>query len=132
MKKITFCILILSLVFFIACHKDSGPIIMAPPPVQIQPISYSGEIQSIFDAYCVSCHDDAHFALNLQPCCSWDQLWSGGLNAPYVNTLNPALSSLHMRVIGTELPAMPPGGPELLQSEKDKIYRWIEEGALNN
>ena len=130
MKKSNILLIGFLSVIFATCDKHSGPIIIAPPPVV--PISYANEIQPIFNANCVSCHDDAHFALNLQPCCSWDQLWTGGLNAPYVNTANPSLSKLHKRIIGTELPAMPPGGPQLLQSDIDKIYRWIEEGAINN
>jgi len=129
-KIIVFIILAVSVA---TCKKDSGPYVISPPlpPVPVL-ISFTNEIQPILDSYCISCHDENHPTLNLKPCCSWYELWTTGVSAPYLDTLNPAQSLLYERIDGTISPQMPIGGPTLTQSEMDKILQWIQEGAKNN
>ncbi|MCC7302612.1 MAG: hypothetical protein IT233_08220 [Bacteroidia bacterium] len=127
MRKI---FLLLGFLTFIAtsCRKDQGPISLHN---HSHGVSYTNDIQPIWNANCISCHDETHFALNLKSCCSWYELMTTGLNAPYVDTVTPSASVLHMRLAGTQLPAMPPGNP-LTQAEIDLVFQWIEEGAKNN
>lgn len=122
----TFTCLVL---LFSGCRKDSGPVII-PPPV-VPPVSFSQDIQPIFDVACISCHNEWHASLNLQDSVSWRELWTTGANAPYVDTLNPLQSILHLRLTGAQLPAMPPSTP-LTQAEIDLIDKWMEEGARDN
>ena len=119
----------LMLVFIISsCEQDVGPIII--DPVVSDPVSYNTEIRRIFDVNCRSCHDEEHQYLDLRPCCSYDQLWSLGTNAPYVEPDNPGQSKLYQHLTG-ELLLMPVFGP-LPDHEIDLVLRWIKEGALNN
>lgn len=113
----------------VSCRKDIGPIVI--PPVNPPPVSFVNDIQPIFDASCVSCHDEFHQYLNLKPCCSYYELLFTGTNAPYVDTINPEQSMIYMRLMGTASPAMPFGNP-LPQNEIDLVLRWIQEGAKNN
>lgn len=129
MKRIFAAIIYLSL--FTACRKDSGPYI-AKSADTISYISFSKDIQPVFDKSCISCHNETNTKLNLKPCCSYTQLWTGGTNAPYVDTLNPAQSRLHQSVSGASSLPMPPSGSPLPQQEIDLILQWIKEGARNN
>jgi len=137
MNKLLGVIFILFLLFFFSCEKDSGPLIVEPivpnPPSPVF-VSYANEIQPIFNANCVHCHNETHPFLNLLTCCSWDELLISGASAPYVDTLYPSESYLYIRIAGAgqNPPEMPPGGPFLLQAETDKILKWIQEGAKNN
>jgi len=128
-----FCILIL---FFSSCEKDQGPLIIIPPqiPAPLVPVSFANDIQPIFNAMCVHCHNLGHCCLNLLPDSSWHQLLVTGASAPYVDTLYPTESFLYIRVagVGQDPPAMPPVPPILLKSETDLILKWIQEGAKNN
>ena len=113
-----------------SCEKDSGPYIV--PPDVVPPVSFSAEIQPIFDAYCISCHDENHSYLNLKSCCSWYELSATGYNAPYIDTINPEQSTLYKRITGVIAPVMPSTGTPLSQNDIDIILRWIDEGAKNN
>mgnify|MGYP003331108736 CR=1 FL=1 len=129
----TFAIIIFaSLIFFSACEKDSGPLIY--DSALQDTISFARDIQPIFNANCILCHNQYHPFLNLKDCCSWNELLFTGASAPYVDTLSPKESYLYIRVAGTGQapPAMPPGGPYLSSDLTAKILRWIEQGARNN
>ncbi len=132
MKKVSLFLTIIIL-SNVSCRKDSGPYIIKPPPPE-KPvlISFSNEIQPIFDYYCVSCHNENHPLLNLKPCCSWYELIATGHNAPYIDTINPDESKLLQRITGAILPIMPPTGNALPQDDIDLIKKWIGEGARNN
>jgi hypothetical protein len=117
-------------------------------------VSFSNNIQPIFDTYCIACHRAGGIAgfLPLTPGVSYANL----VNAPAVKptvpgTLaipgNSASSGLYIRVsgilpdgspldpTGALLLRMPQGGPFLDELNPDAmtaIKTWLDEGALNN
>lgn len=110
-----------------SCDKDSGPYIVKSNALQ-PTISFSKDIQSIFNNRCIKCHNETHQSLNLKPCCSWERLNDG-----YVDTMNPTNSIIYKRLMGILTPQMPKDGPPYLpQSDIDNILQWIKEGAKNN
>ncbi len=120
-------ILLLVAVTAISCENDAGPLILELPT---GPVSFSQDIQPIFDINCIGCHDEFHQQLNLKTCCSYEELWSSGPGAPYVNLDNPSQSKLYRHLTG-DLALMPPFAP-LPEYEISLILQWITEGALEN
>jgi hypothetical protein len=114
-----------------SCAVDEGPFVKptCEPEVPVE-VSYSTDIQSIFNSSCLSCHSDTHPKLNLSACCSYVELTATGFSAPYINTSTPASSKLYKHMIG-ELLIMPPSGA-LPVHQTDKVLKWIEQGAKNN
>ena len=121
-------IFILTILINTSCEQDSGPLIIEPPGAE--PVSYSLEIQPIFNVSCAGCHDEFHQHLDLRSCCSYDQLLILGTNAPYVDPDNPAQSKLYRHLTG-ELLQMPLFGP-LPDHEINLVLRWITEGGNDN
>ncbi len=111
----------------LSCENDVGPLILDAPS---GPVSFNRDIQPIFDAGCIGCHDDSHQQLDLRNCCSYQELWSSGAGAPYVLPDNPAQSKLYRHLTG-DLPLMPPFG-SLPEYEVNLVLKWITEGAEDN
>ena len=118
---------LLGFVMLTSCENDVGPLILDS---HSGPVSYSQNIQPIFDINCIGCHDESHQQLNLNACCSYDELWTLGTTAPYVNPDNPAQSRLYRHLTG-DLALMPPFAP-LSDYEINLVFQWINEGALDN
>ena len=122
--KITLKIFGILLMFsFISCTKDY----YQPPDTKPENVSFSQDVQSIFDAYCTECHNGGTIPLDLTEGKAYDQLNS---IEDLLDPGNPENSELYERLIGIGA-IMPPAG-SLSQSNIDYIYVWIEEGALNN
>lgn len=133
MKRIKYTILSFCLfgIFGIAsCSKDEGPLIIIDPTVPIDSVKFGSQIQPIFDNHCTSCHNVTHNKLNLETCCSYDQIFLTGFSAPYVNTSNPTSSLLHTYLLGVPM-LMPPMGA-ISDPEIELVRLWIEQGAVNN
>jgi len=110
--------LLLMIFFMSSCYYDQVL------PVEIEgDISYSIDIQPIFDAKCVSCHNGGGIPLDLSSGTSYDKLFSGN----YINAADPSNSSLYTK-INTG------GSMEPYASDTDRatILKWIEQGANNN
>jgi mono/diheme cytochrome c family protein len=118
---------LLGLLLLASCEDDVGPLILDSTS---GPVSYSQDIQRIFDINCIGCHDEFHQQLNLSACCSYDALWTQGASAPYVNPDNPEQSKLYRHLTG-DLALMPPFRP-LSDYEINQVLQWIREGALEN
>lgn len=114
---------------YTSCRKDIGPVVV--PPAITTPVSFRNDVQPIFNASCISCHNATHQYLQLDSCCSYYELFFTGANAPYVDTLNPSQSLIIKRMTGEIGPTMPLTG-QLPQDQIDLVLRWIEEGAKNN
>jgi len=121
-------ILIASLIGSSSCENDVGPVIIEPENPST--VSYSQDIQPIFNSYCSSCHDEFHQYLDLRSCCSYDQLLNSGFNAPYLNLDDPQQSRLYRHLNG-DLLIMPLFG-SLPDYEIELVLQWITEGAQNN
>jgi len=113
-----------------SCAVDEGPFVDPTCEPDNMVISYSIDIQAIFNSNCVACHTESHPKLNLLTCCSYAELTATGFSAPYINTSTPTASKLYKHLVG-ELLIMPPSG-KLPDHQVDKVLKWIEQGALNN
>ena len=91
-------------------------------------VSLKNDVQPIFDRDCnmSGCHDagPAH-SPSLVKEKAYQDLTSGG----YVNTTDPANSSLYLSVNGGGMPA---GRAPLSENDKKLILGWITDGARNN
>lgn len=122
------CVLILIMALFIGC-SDMGkkaPVVNNPPDTTV---SYSADIQPIFNSRCVGCHVGAiQGGLRLD---NYSFLLLGGNSGPVVVPFEPDSSILVQRIEGI-LPRMPLVGDPLTQEQIDLIRQWIVEGAEDN
>ena len=106
-------------------------------------VSYSKDIQPIFNSYCVVCHQGAGQAgLTLEPSLSYSKLV--GVQSTESSTElrvkagAPDQSYLLAKLNGTQVQAggsgvqMPYGATPLPQAQISLIQQWIAAGALNN
>ena len=95
----------------------------APP----QFVSFSGDLQPIFDQNCnkSGCHDGVAHEPDLTPNNSYNSLMAGG----FVNTTIPTESILYQEVASG---SMPLGSAPLSADDTQKILDWIRNGAPNN
>jgi hypothetical protein len=119
---------ILSVIILLAglmtgCYYD----IVTPPDPNAPPqaVSYSGDLQPIWDQNCTKsgCHDGAHDPL-LTPAESYNAIMAGG----FVNTAIPTESILYQVLQGG---SMPPTG-KLPSADIQMVLDWIKNGAPNN
>ena len=93
-------------------------------------VSYTNQIQPIFNANCTNCHVGGGAAtLDLT---SYDGVMSGGVSGLSIISGDNENSELYIRIILPEGTAgsMPPNDP-LSQEEINLIGDWINEGANN-
>ncbi|HEX9113856.1 MAG TPA: CHRD domain-containing protein, partial [Nitrospirota bacterium] len=104
-----------------------------------QLLSYSENIQPIFDGHCVSCHGSAGAAgLALNKTSSYSRL----VNQPAAQTSGVRVvpfdatgSVLYRRVSGTGFAGvsrMPPNGPYLSAADDGLLKTWISMGAIDD
>ncbi|TKJ41001.1 hypothetical protein CEE37_04875 [candidate division LCP-89 bacterium B3_LCP] len=116
------------------CTDMGDPLSGGSPGGGSTTISYSGDVQPIFDNACVSCHvtppspgagdlDLTSYAGLTDP--------SGPNNAPEVIPGDADNSYFVKRLDGSIPPIMPVGGT-LTPAEIDLIKEWINQGALDN
>ena len=110
-----FAAVLTGLLLFGSCEKVVYPIPELPDTV-----SYSLDIQPIWDNKCVSCHSGSRDP-DLRPDNSYASLIDGG----YVDTDNPEDSELIKKLYGSH-------DARATETEKQVILLWIEEGAKNN
>lgn len=86
-----------------------------------EPISFSEQIEPIFQSKCASCHTGISPVLTAGS--AYNSLISGG----YIDTENPTNS-----IIYTQTSEGHPSGNAMLPAELALLLKWIEEGAENN
>lgn len=89
-------------------------------------VSYTADIQTIFNNNCTSCHPLIAPAPDLTDGISYTSITTKNYVVP--NDLDKSI--LYQKLIGNPN-VMPPSGP-LPQKEIDLVKKWIEQGALNN
>ncbi len=97
---------------------------------QISPVSYSGDIQPIFNSNCSGCHvggNQGGLTLN-----SYTSLMQGGNSGAVVVAGDPDNSRIIQRLEGTVTPRMPFQQPPLLPGDIQLIRDWISQGAHDN
>jgi hypothetical protein len=110
------------LMLLTACEYDFiTPTPPAPTPPADDTISYSQDIQPIFNSKCISCHKGS-IPPDLTAAKSYSQLVPA-----FVTASDPATSSLYT--------VCSPGGSMAVHTsaaELNLMYRWIYAGAKNN
>jgi hypothetical protein len=135
-KKILEKIIIGLFFLLAACTAEEGPVFTE---IDIIDISYSADIQPIFNNNCIVCHNQSHqTGLDLRDGSSYNLLvniastnYSPNLRIEPFSTENSVLwhKIKGDGVFGGIMPAIE--GP-LSNFEIEKIKAWIEFGALNN
>lgn len=95
-----------------------------PPDPNENQISYAGEIQPVFTAKCLLCHNTGQTAPNLSSGKSYQSLMS---MPGMIDTVVPGNSTLYKK--------MATGGSMAQYCTKanaDSVYKWIRQGAKNN
>lgn len=105
--------------FLSACTSD---IIEVPAPVT-DTISFSQDIQPVFNSTCISCHRAGGTSPDLTEGNSYQSLMTANL----VNTSAPENSELYKRLIPSG-----PSHPVKNQDFANVILAWIQQGALDN
>jgi len=97
------------------------PVDYTPDPNDsvVDTISYSAEIQPIFDAKCVSCH------VNQNPKLSETTSYTSLMNGGYINTSSPESSILYIKMKEGHYATFS-------AAELAVLLQWIQQGALNN
>jgi len=138
MKKILPLVVLFSVVFLNACYKDIGPVEgdeTSSNSETTEEVSFSQDVQPIFDAYCVSCHPPSG-SLDLRPGYSYNDIVNvpaSNYNGILVVPGDAEASVLYKKIDGSGAygPNMPLGG--MLSSTQIAIIRnWINQGAPNN
>jgi len=133
MKKIIWIIPLGIFWILQACYMDAGPVEEGLDPDT--PVSFSGDVQPIFDNYCISCHP-ASGNLDLRAGRSYSQLVNvpaSGYPAIRVVPGDPEASVLYKKIDGSgAYGANMPTGGQLPSTDVQKIRLWIEQGAQNN
>ena len=118
MKRLSYFIfaaVMTGIILFGSCEKVVYPIPELPDTV-----SYSLDIQPIWDNKCVSCHDGDRDP-DLRPEQSYEALISG----EYIDVDSPEDSDLMKKLYGTH-------DSRATESEKQLIQLWMGEGAKDN
>lgn len=124
MKKISYFLTVLGMVLFLqSCYYDELPADTGTLPTNV---SFSQDVQRIFNVSCVGCHSGA-IKLNLKSAESYQALMTGN----YVIANDAANSKLVKSLKGEGMAIMPPSGG-LSASDINTVIQWINEGALKN
>ena len=107
------------IVILAACTQYEIPAPECPEDLPTN-VSYSADVQSIFDASCVMCHNGGQVP-DLTPDWSYDELIDG----EYVDTDFPCSSYLYEILIGSH-------ADRVTEDEVLTILGWIDEGAEDN
>jgi len=119
MKK---CLLLITGLIFIAVssceYKNIEPIEVELPDEEV---SFTQQIQPIFDDKCVSCHSSTN------PVLSAGDAYNNLIQGNYVNTEDPEASNIYQKMLDEH-----PAGNSMSATERALLLKWIEEGAQDN
>ena len=127
MKKIIQYLMMLTVsLMATSCYYDEMP----PEPVAPIPevVSYSKDIQPLWDQSCTNCHKPGATAPDLTAANSYSALTTSN---KYVVPGSAATSKLHKSLLGDGAAIMPTSG-KWSDSKIALVDKWINDGALNN
>lgn len=118
-------ILILLAIVFAGCrYSFIVPEEVTPPNPDGEPVSFSTQIQPIFDAKCIDCHKSGGQLPNLTSGNSYNQIVPA-----HVNTAKPEESDIyHFPSPSTSVHTW----KKYSASEASLVLTWITEGTKNN
>ncbi len=127
MKNLYKLIVLSGMALFLgSCYYDTFPEEVEVPIPPDEEISYSEEIQPLWNRDCTSCHQGA-LAPDLREGVSYNALLNG-----YVIPGDAANSVLYQSLQGSNgVSLMPPGGKWSI-NDINKVKKWIDDGAENN
>lgn len=128
MKKIFQYLMVLTLsLMATSCYYDEmPPEAVIPIP---ETVSYSKDIQPLWDQDCISCHKPGQTAPDLTATNSYSALLT---NNKYVVPGSAATSKLHKSLVGDGAATMPSEAGKWSPSKIELVDKWINAGALNN
>jgi len=127
MKKIFQYLMMLTLgLMATSCYYDEAPPEAVIPIPKV--VSYSKDIQPLWDQDCISCHKPNATAPDLTSANSYSALT---MSNKYVVPGNAAGSKLHKSLVGDGAAIMPTAG-KWSDSKIALVDKWINDGALNN
>ncbi|TSA25086.1 MAG: hypothetical protein D4R67_10810 [Bacteroidetes bacterium] len=123
-KFLHLIMLIAGMLVLFACTYEKIQFEAPVPPDPTHPLSYSADIQTIWDKGCnIGCHRAGATPPDLSAANSYNALMTGG----FVDTVSPAQSVIYTSMISG-------GSMATYTNPKDagKVLVWIQEGAKNN
>ena len=132
-----------SIVATVGCSSGSKTTAPTTSTTSSSGVSYSKDIQPLFNSYCVVCHQGVGQAgLTLEPSKSYSNLVgvqsTENSTELRVKAGAPDQSYLLAKLNGTQVQAggsgvqMPYGAAPLTQAQTSLIQQWISQGAPNN
>ncbi len=118
-------VLMVSLMATSCYYDEMPPEAVIPLP---ESVSYSKDIQPLWDQDCISCHSPGTAAPDLTVANSHKALTT---NNKYVIPGNALTSILHNSLVGEGALQMPPT-QKWSDSKIALVDKWIKDGALNN
>ncbi len=119
----------ISFLLFISCNNATNKPETDTEAITTDGVSFSKDIQPLFDRDCVSCHEylESNVAYKMLTTHNSSSVGS----SQYIDTLNPTKSFLYTKLL-EEPPCGASMAPTWTDEEKDLVLRWIKEGAKNN
>ena len=134
--QITFTFILIFTIIF-SCTLDQGPFYINPCPCDTTPfkdcdcdpdtittVSYSDNIQPIWDKYCIGCHDGKIEPINLEFNTSYTFIME------YVDVSLPEASKIYQMMYMNVMPPEEDYRPT--KDELDLVLAWIMQGAKKN
>jgi len=98
--------------------------VIDPEDPNAEQISFSTDIQAIFDSKCISCHTTGKQLPDLSAANAYSSLNS----TRYINSSSPAQSNIYTRAN----PSNTDSHPKYSEAEAALVLIWIQQGAKNN
>ena|SRR6476661_4540885 len=125
MKKLLAGLFILTAFSMAGCYKDVIlPDAAVDPDAPPKAVSFNGELAPMFVSKCAL--SGCHVSGGHQPYMSADISYQQIVNGGFVNTLIPKESKLYKMINGEMKEYIPSA------TDRQKVYDWIRNGALNN
>ena len=141
LTKTLFIIAVISIFTIVSCEKDEGPIRIPPYLGPKYTVSFSKDVQPIFEKgslQCTACHPPSGY-LSLMPLEAYNDLVNviAAAYAPAIrvipgDTTNSVLWNKIRNVGGIYGIGMPPPSGGLSSQDIETIGTWIMEGAVDN
>ncbi|QBA64541.1 hypothetical protein [Muriicola soli] len=111
-----------------ACYYDEVLELPQDNEPITEDVSFSSEVQPLFDQSCVQCHGGN---LDIPPILESDVAYNNLINEGYVVPLDAEGSILYRSLIGDGVALMPPSA-QWNNQKINTVKAWIDQGANDN
>ncbi|MCZ4693299.1 hypothetical protein DWB61_02105 [Ancylomarina euxinus] len=120
MKRYIKVLAFLFMIGLVACEYDYiVETVPTPEPDPENPISFTAQVEPIFQSKCIGCHDSR------TPILVTGSAFANLTNGGFINTANPAESKVYKRSTDGH-------GQNMGSQERLLLLTWITEGAKDN